>query len=56
MDELLAQDHMCRIIGPLRTVAPSGPIGTEPGAREGAACDYVTVWGRAIHRWKALIE
>ena len=31
-----------RVIGPLRTVARSGPIGSEPGAREteGAECDY----------------
>ena len=36
MDELLAQDHVCRVIGPLRTVARSGPIGSEPGVREGA--------------------
>ena len=34
----------------------SGPIGSEPGAREGAECDYVRVLGRAIHRWKALDE
>ena len=57
MDELLAQDQVCRVIGLLRTVVRSGPIvGSEPGPRVRVLNATMLEFWRAcrIHRWKAL--